>query len=242
MTSRRDFISATALTIGTASAALPLASAAQAPAGGPPASGFNEKAFYARLNAPYRHKQVFATARFAKGAVLAYMLNSLNAYQFGFKDGPGTLHAAGVLYGTGVVLGFDDYAWREYGLGTFAALDNEDEYLKTPNAHNPHSDGNPFTRATSSLNVADAPNDEHGFYHDRSMEALRKRGASFFVCSNAVANVGRIVAKAHGKAAAAIKRDLAAHLAPGAILVPAGVAAINAAQEAKFSLFQATTV
>jgi hypothetical protein len=34
----------------------------------------------------------------------------------------------------------------------------------------------------------------------------------------------------------AIHDDLAAHFLPGAFLVPAGVAAINAAQEARFTL------
>ena len=234
MTSRRSFIAAGTVAAGGALLAAPAAAA--------PASARSALVaeLFSRLNAPYRHKQAFAAARIDNASIFSYMKNSLNAYQFAFNEGPGTLHAAAILYGTGSILGLDDAAWKKYGLGALALVDNEDRYLETPGASNPHPDRNPYLHATSSLNAHDDGADEAGFYHDRSIEALRKRGASFFICNNALGHSAATIAKAHGLDAKAVKADFIAHLAPGTLLVPAGVATLNAAQEAKFTLFQAT--
>ena len=79
---------------------------------------------------------------------------------------------------------------------------------------------------------------------DGSIEGLTKRGASFFVCNNALMGLATFLATSSpfggGRGVDAILADLQAHLAPGAILVPAGVAALNAAQEAKFTYVAAS--
>jgi intracellular sulfur oxidation DsrE/DsrF family protein len=78
-------------------------------------------------------------------------------------------------------------------------------------------------------------------------QLVEQHGASFFVCNNALSGIAGVIAKKltePGKAVTrdqvvAIHDDLATHFLPGALLVPAGVAAINAAQEAKFTLLVA---
>lgn len=215
---RRDFLAAGAT--GVVAAAVP-AAASPIPTPAPGALRFDRAAFEAVLDRPFRHKQVFATTQLAGGVVLHYMENSLKAYAEGFGEGPGTLHAAAVMYGTSLVLAFDDAMWAKYDLGP--AVNAIPGYKSDPQLNAPR---NPFAARVA---------------------ALAKSGASFFVCNNALnGTIGMLAeraAKIKGHAPlehAAVHDDLAAHLLEGAMIVPAGVAALNAAQEAKFTLVQAS--
>ena len=75
-------------------------------------------------------------------------------------------------------------------------------------------------------------------------ELVAEHGVSFFVCNNALSGIAAAVAGAIAPAGApatraafvAVHDDMAAHFLPGTWLVPAGVAALNAAQEAHFTL------
>lgn len=221
---RRDFLAAGATGVVAAAvpAAVPAAAAASPiPTPAPGALRFDRAAFEAVLERPFRHKQVFATTQLAGGLVLHYMENSMKAYADGFGEGPGTLHAAAVMYGTSLGLAFDDAMWAKYQIGE--GLNGFPGYKSDPQLNVPR---NPFAARVA---------------------ALAKSGASFFVCNNALNGViGALVeraAKSKGRAPldhAAVHDDLAAHLLDGAMIVPAGVAALNAAQEAKFTLVQAT--
>ncbi len=90
MNSRRTFFAASAFAVAATGVAFRPALAASAT--------FDRAAFEARIRTPFRHRQVFATPQVAEGAVLGFMFNSLNAYENGFGEGPGTLHAAAILY------------------------------------------------------------------------------------------------------------------------------------------------
>jgi intracellular sulfur oxidation DsrE/DsrF family protein len=135
------------------------------------------------------------------------MLNSLNAYEHGFGEGPGTLHAAAVLYSTGVALALDDAAWDTFHLADLTARSGDHVVADAPNA-------NPFGPRGKGWTVS----------------ALQQRGASFFVCSNAMRDLAQ-----RARTTPEILQTL---LLPGMMLVPAGVAAINALQEEHFTLFQ----
>jgi intracellular sulfur oxidation DsrE/DsrF family protein len=74
--------------------------------------------------------------------------------------------------------------------------------------------GNPFVRAPQGWTFAE----------------LQRRNASFFVCNNALNDLA--------KRCGTTPEVLHAHLLPGMLVVPAGVAALNALQEAHFTLFQ----
>ena len=102
--------------------------------------------------------------------------------------------------------------------------------------------GNPYLAATSALDVRANRDDSHGLYHDESLTALVQRGASFFACNNALRGLATDIAVTYGTATAPVDvvlADLRRHLVPGALLVPAGDAAVNQAQEARFTLFVA---
>jgi intracellular sulfur oxidation DsrE/DsrF family protein len=195
---RRAFLAASVIGAAlTTIEAMPVAAAAS--------TAFDRAAFEARIRAPFRHRQAFAAPRVANGAVLGFMLNSLNAYEYGFGEGPGTLHAAAVFYSIGVTMAMDDEAWNTFHLS--------DLTVRSGDAVPDHAgNGNPFGR--------------------RFVE-LQQRNASFFVCSNALRDLA-------GRAGTTID-VLITHLLPGMMLVPAGVAAINALQEERFTLFQTTS-
>src|ERR1700721_2488021 len=96
MNSRGTFLAASAFAAAATGVAYRPAAAASAT--------FDRTTFEARIRAPFGHRQAFPSPLVSDGAVLGFMFNSLNAYETGFGDGPGTLHAAAVLYHTGVAL------------------------------------------------------------------------------------------------------------------------------------------
>lgn len=199
MTSRRIFLAASS--IAAVSAGVPFRAAAATPS-------FDRATFEERLRTPFLHRQAFASPLVADGAVLGFMSNSLNAYETGFGEGPGTLHAAAVLYHFGVAFALDDNAWRTFGIAETIVKGGDRVTVAA-------AGGNPFVRAPQRHTIGD----------------LQKRGASFFVCRNALEDLATRSATSFDV--------LAGHLLPGMMVVPAGVAAINALQEARFTLFVA---
>ncbi len=180
-----------------------------------PVSLYDFAAIEARLALPARHRQVFAVPRVADGIVFGMMRNSLIAYEETMREGPGALHVAAVFYSVGVPLGLDDDVWRRYRIAEASARRGEPRR---------HGDGNPFL-------------------HDekRSIGTLVQRGASFFVCDNALGELATFLTAVAGTTsvdAATVRADLRRHLIPRALLVPAGVATLSAAQEARFTYAQ----
>jgi len=216
VTSRRTFIAAGAALAATADAVA--AADAQVDPERTTAQ-FDLGALMARLNEPARHKQVFAVARVADGTVIHYMRNSLDGYERGFGEPPGSLRVAAVFYGRGVALTLDDVAWRTYRLAE--ALKKDGEVITSP-----QRDANPYW---------------HSLGNDNSLEALAKRGALYMACNNALHGLAALIASNEpGAQASDIYADVRKRLVPGTILVPAGVAALNAAQEARYTFAQAS--
>jgi len=178
------------------------------------ASPYDFAALEAHLGRPSRHRQVFAAARTADGIALGYMRRALDAYEFAAGEGPGTMHVAAVFYGRGVVLGLGDRAWRTYRLTEALRKRGDTLSLDAP--------GHPF-------------GDE--------MNALAARGATFLVCDNALTDWATYLTAALGTSRLTpdeVRADLRASLFPGALLIPAGMMGLNAAQEAHFTYVQAS--
>ncbi len=72
------------------------------------------------------------------------------------------------------------------------------------------------------------------------LHALMQRGASFFVCNKALTGLAVSIANLPGAQPSAdeLLNALQSHVIPGITIVPAGVAALNALQEAKFTYVQ----
>ncbi len=222
--------------MGAAAVSVSLAGAVATPklagADGP----YDFAAIEARLALPFRHRQAFGTKRIADGTISAIMLNSLNAYQFDYGDGPASLHAAGIFYGTSVAMVLDDEVWRTYKIALVQQRRGD-----PPTGGRP-GDGNPYLAARSTLDPAAPRTDLHGFYHDASLVALAKRQASFFACDNALTGLATDIAVNYGTSdlpAQSVLANLRKHLIGNTLLVPAGVAAVNQAQEMKFTFMPA---
>lgn len=230
MQTRRTFFAASALAV---SAAQVIAGTGGASA----ASPYDLTAIEQRLNLPFRHRQAFGSYRLADGVATALMANSLNAYQFDYGEGPGSLHAVGIFYGTSVAILLDDAAWRTYKIDVIQQRRGDAPKRRVDDG------GNPYLRPMSSLDPAAARSDLHGFYHDTSLTALAKRRASFFACDNALRGLATDIAVSYAmsdKPVETVHADLRAHLFGGTLLVPAGVAAVNEAQESKFTYMSAS--
>ena len=187
---------------------------------------FDRAAFAAILNRPVEHRQVLAVKSFADARDgLGLMRNSIEAYidPMYFAAGPNNFHAAAVFYhGSSPLLAVDDSMFAKYPLA--AAIIS-------------------FATFTGS---GKAGIDKGATKHPAPLlgELVKAHGASFFVCNNALSGISAYLAEQTAPAGTAPTRaqvvaihdDLAAHFLPGAFLVPAGVAAINAAQEAHFTL------
>lgn len=212
MASRRTFLAAGAALVSAAgNESHPTIAAA--------ATGRSElydfPAIAARLARPAKHRQVYATNRVADGVVIGYMNHVMDAYEGAYADGIGAMHVAAVFYGRGVVLGLNDEMWATYRIAE--AVKRRGDVLTVPPAIQ-----NPFTA---------------------EFKNLTKRGATFLVCDNALADWATYLVTTAGfndRTIEAVRTDLRSHLIGDAFLVPAGVAALNEAQEAHFTFAQAS--
>jgi intracellular sulfur oxidation DsrE/DsrF family protein len=213
-TTRAAFLTVGALGLTLAAADAAGSSGEAAPAG--------RGAIEAILHKAARHKQVIAAPKINSGAALRYAGNTLNAFETGFGEGPGTLHVACVFYGTALFFVADDTLWSKYQL--FDALDRSGDALPLI----VHSPQNPFYHSHVSRTG-----------EDFTVEALTKRGVTWFVCNNALNGITRSLAQQRGLDPLAVYADFRAHFVPGTIVVPSGTGTIVLAQEAGFTFLPA---
>ena len=156
------------------------------------------------------------------------MKNTLNAYEFAYREGPGTTHVAAVLYGAALVVALDDVMWSEHDLGAFLAEQGD---LPAPAGDLRR---NPFVYRGAPFIAGGTVKDP--LYASESVTALVHRGASFFVCNNALTGFCQKLARSNDpQTVEMLRRRMVAHFLDGAMLVPAGVAAVNDAQEQHFT-------
>jgi intracellular sulfur oxidation DsrE/DsrF family protein len=213
------------------------AGALAVPARAASASGpISYAAFLAQARTPFKHKQLFTSPRVNNGAIFGYMRNSLNGYQFGWAEGAGSLHAVAVLNGMGVAQGLNDAAWSAYRLA--AVLAQHGDGVRTAGAER----GNPWLRATAAYPRNDA--DPAAPYNaDATIETLQRRGATIFVCDNALRLLAlRTIEAGFGGGASleGLHDDFRAKLVLASLLVPAGVTTIDALQQEHFTLYDAS--
>ena len=218
MTTRRDFLAAS-----SAAGALAF-----------PAASFNRL-----LRRPYRHRQVFGAHRATNGTVFEQMVQSLNGYEYDLEEGPGTLHVAAVLYGSAAAMGLDDELWRRYRLAAVLTARDDDVEAATVGR-----EGNPFLHGRRAFDPSVSREDPRHPSHDDSIRALARRGASLFICEIALTQLAAFIAAnphfAGGRAQDGVLADLRAGVVTDAMRVPSGIAALNAAQENRFTYVAAS--
>lgn len=221
--SRKQFVSAAAL--GVSAAAIGLETPAQAQERANvhfhilTSSQYDHAAMMRVLRGGGANKQVFQAVDplvIAPGIASLYMhmQNSMNAYEFSL--GAGKLSTLGVILGPSIVLALNDNVWKKYGFGNAFKL--------APN--------NAYYKASSNLSLSASPDDPNGIYQDWSAQAVMKRGGKFFVCHNAMTGIAAVIAsKMTGATPAGVLADFEKNVLPGFLVVPAGVASVQQAQQ-----------
>jgi intracellular sulfur oxidation DsrE/DsrF family protein len=228
--SRRSFVAVTASAVALSNPAEPAVAQAKPAPVAPNAAGtvpyhFDRAAFMAVIDRPYPHRQLVAPASWGASTIaIAHFKNSLAAYADpnGFDGGPKSLHCAAVLYmGYSIHLALNDAMWAKYPIG----LMSDEEMRPTDLTYRA------YWTALKTNTMID------------SMRPLMDQGLSLFVCNNALSGLSLTIAQRVAPSGTTVTRDqvvavhddLAANFVPNTILVPAGVAAVNAAQEARFT-------
>jgi intracellular sulfur oxidation DsrE/DsrF family protein len=186
---------------------------------------FDHRSLQDTLMVRKAHKQVFQASSsilLVPGIASAYihMQNSLNAHEFSFGFGRGSLATLGVFMGPAIVLGLNDAMWSKYGIGDAFKLAPTNVYYKA-----------------KSLKFTDSPDDLDAIYQDWSAQAVMHRGGKFVLCHNAMTFIAGLLAQKNGASPAALLADFEKNLMPGFEIVPAGVATVQLAQQHGYTLF-----
>jgi intracellular sulfur oxidation DsrE/DsrF family protein len=117
--------------------------------------------------------------------------------------------------------GYNDAMWAKYG----KVFSDQSGFT------------DPKTKQAPTVNFYALPDDGSGDPISGAMQALIKKGVRFGVCASATRNIAGRVAKATGGDTDAIVKELGANLiCSNARLVPAGIVAVNRAQERGYAI------
>jgi intracellular sulfur oxidation DsrE/DsrF family protein len=159
-----------------------------------------------------RHRMVFDTtnAEAAAGGI-RYANNFYLANEEGYAIGADQLGVVLILRAESTPFGYSDAVWAKYGKAFVGMLKLEGDRAKTAEQANP---------LLASASPA-AP----------TLGLLHGKGTKFAICGMATRGISQGLAHASGEDAAAVEAYLKANLIPGALIVPAGIVAVNRAQE-----------
>jgi intracellular sulfur oxidation DsrE/DsrF family protein len=172
---------------------------------------------------PGVHRFIFDTTT-ADGIALAFQFASnyftANQDAYGLKDSD--LAVVIVARHKSTSFGYNDTIWAKYG----KQLSEQAEFT------------DPKTKQAPTVNVYAAEGDGSG--QAGRMDALIKKGVHFAVCATSTRGIAGRIAKATGVETESVVREIAANLIGNARLVPAGIVAVNRAQERGYSFVYAT--
>ncbi len=188
------------------------------------AGEYDRAAMLAAIESSKNNKQVFQSvgALTVAGVPSLYlhMQNSLNAFEFSYGMGRGSLATLAVLTGPSIAYALNDDVWRKYGIGAAFNLAPTNVYYKA-----------------SSLQESGPPDDPVTIYQDWSAQAVMHRGGAFMVCHNAMTAVAALLSQKAGTSPAAALDEFVRGVLPGFLVVPSGVAAVQLALERGWQLY-----
>ena len=117
--------------------------------------------------------------------------------------------------------GYNDAIWAKYG----KQLAEQAEFT------------DPKTKEAPTVNLYAAAGDDT--VPAGRMNALTKKGVQFAVCATSTRGIATRIAKVNGVELDSVMKEIAANLVPNARLVPAGIVAVNRAQEHGYSFVHA---
>lgn len=222
MNTRKDFLLTTSLFALTPAVADAAASPSPAPKrrwGQAIPFNFDRARFDQILARPAKHKQCFGAVRIDDGNVFGSMANTMNAYADYYDEGDDVVQTVAVLYhGSAVTMGLSSSVWNDI---LFPMLKHAPEEFRRDFADFKPGSGNPYLSRIW-------------------LPGAVARGASFFLCNNVLSGLASMSAEALKQPGNKVHAAIMGGIVPGALAVPAGVMAINACQEAKFSYIQSS--
>ena len=199
-------------------------------AGADAAGTYDRTAMNAILNRPGRHRLIIGAPRLNGVAPMRSAAHIMGAYQFAFGEGPGTTNVVVSLYGpTSILCVMNDAFWANYHAYELS------QALGDMPAQILNQKRNPYLHARSSMNPHDQPEDDQGFYHDYTVEAMLRRHVAWFVCNEALHTASHELSQLGDGTPEACYAALRAHIIPGPIVVPSGSQALVVAQELHFT-------
>lgn len=231
MTNRRDFLvsAAVAASLAACSSASTTTTTASSLNGAGPgnSNAFDLAHFNQIIGRSATHRNSFGIAGIDGGEGLYAINNTYATYKLSLNVPVDEVFLVGVLYRVEpVAIAFNDDVWNDV---IIPALPHVAPAMRSNFESVRVSSGNPFLYRPPGATGDDA-----------SVESLVSRGSVFFVCANATLQLANFVANALHRDTQTVYQDFISNLVPGAFLVPTGVWAIHALQEAHFTYLQAT--
>lgn len=174
------------------------------------------------MELPGRHRFVFdATSANGAGDALFFASNYLTVNESAYGLAPSQLANIIVLRHFATVFAYDDAMWAKYG-STFSGLAQftDPKTKKAPDRNLYDVTG--YGQALPNMGV--------------TLSSLGGMRVQFAVCGLATQKFAELLAGQSGGDAEAIRDELSAHLVPQSHLVPAGIVAVNRAQERGYAL------
>jgi len=171
---------------------------------------------------PGKHRFVLdSTTPEGFGNALAFLNNYFNANQNAYGLQNGDLAVVLIARHFSTLFSYNDSVWAKYGVQITQRTSFNDPKTKQPptlNLFNSAAYGDSLTNRGTTL------------------DSLLKRGLHLAVCQVSTRGNSARIAEAKGVTAEAVYNELVANLLSNAHLVPAGIVALNRAQERGYSL------
>jgi intracellular sulfur oxidation DsrE/DsrF family protein len=221
-TDRRTLIGAGALAAGAGLVASATTARAGEPAGGKWTPGLEEKDAWMDIPGT-RHRMVYDTiSPGAFGEALFYAKNYYVANESGYGLKPEALGVIVIARHMSTPFAYADAVWAKYGAGFAGMMQQGGMPLEGDNAE--------LAKTRNPLFAAKEGEDQ-GMQAGANISALAAKGMRFAVCGMATAFIAQAMAKDAGMSADALEAELKANLVPGAVIVPAGIVAVERAQQ-----------
>jgi intracellular sulfur oxidation DsrE/DsrF family protein len=172
---------------------------------------------------PGVHRFLFDTSSGdSMGWALQFATNYFTANQevYGLKDSD--LAVVIVARHKSTSFAYNDSIWAKYG----KQLSEQAEFI------------DPKTKEQPKINVYAGMNDSTA--QTGRMDALIKKGVQFAVCQMSTRGIAGRIARANGVDADSVVKEITANLIGNSHMVPAGILAVNRAQERGYSFIYAT--
>ena len=173
-------------------------------------------------DAPARHRQLFDTISpdgVARALTFTHTFYAANKDAYGIE--PKDLAVVMILRAGSTGFGFNDMFWSKYSAGL------EKRYKMT----------DPVTKAAPAINIYNAA-DRASLLPTNGLtfDTLARMGGRFAICSVASRKLAAALAADMGGSADAIYAEMTANIIASARMAPAGIVALNRAQEHRYAL------